>query len=104
VINRLTAYGYLPGRLYRLLFIVALVICQFSLVLHQMDIEHHADGKQCTICLACHGLDHALATVFLPPTVRATVESPGTLPASFPVFRTLVRLVARSPPVSALHA
>jgi hypothetical protein len=104
VINRLTAYRYTPDMLRRLLFIVALVICQFGLVLHQTDIERHADGKQCSICLACQGLDHALATTFQPPVVQATVESPGTLPASFPVFRTLVRLVARSPPVSALHA
>jgi hypothetical protein len=82
VINRLTAYRNMPDRLCRLLFIVALLICQFSLVLHQTDIEHHADGKECTICLASHGLDHALGTGFVTP----------------------VRLVARSPPVFALHA
>jgi hypothetical protein len=104
VIKRLTAYGHKPDSLCRLLFIVALVICQFSLVLHQVDIEHHDNGKQCTICLAAQGLDHALATVFVPPTVQVTVESPGTLPAGLPVSRTPVRLVARSPPVPALHA
>jgi hypothetical protein len=86
------------------LFIVVLVICQFSLVLHQLDIEHHADGKQCTICMAFQGLDHALGTGFVPPTVQASVEIPGTLPANLPLSRTPVRLVARSPPVSALHA
>jgi hypothetical protein len=94
----------MPDRLCRLLFIVALVICQFGLVLHQLDIEHHADGKQCTICLASQGLDHALGTGFVLPTIEATVESPGALPADVPVSRTPVRLVARSPPVSALHA
>jgi hypothetical protein len=104
VINRFTARGYPPGSLCRLLFIVVLVICQFSLVLHQLDVEHHADGKTCTICLASQGLDHALANDFLPPTVQAGVESPRPLPASFPVSRTPVRLVARSPPVFALPA
>jgi hypothetical protein len=104
VINRLTAYRYTPDRLCRLLFVLALVICQFGLVLHQMDIEHHANGKECTICLASQGLDHALATDFLPPTVQAGVESPRPLPASLPVTRTPVRMVARSPPVFALHA
>jgi len=103
VINRLTAYGYRPDRLFRLLFIAALVICQFSLVLHQLDIEHHANGKQCTICLAFQGLDHALGAGFIPPTVQTTSESPGILPASSPVSRTPVRPVARSPPVIALH-
>ena len=103
MINRLTAHGYKPG-LCRLLFIAALAICQFSLVLHQMDIEHHADGKKCTICLASQGLGHALATDFLSPIVHATAESPAVLTESLPVIRTLVRLVARSPPVPALHA
>ena len=103
VINRLTAYRNMPDRFCRLLFIVALVICQFSLVLHQTDIEHHADGKECTICLASHGLDHALASGSLPATDEATIEPPGILPASFTVSRTPVRQVARSPPVSALH-
>jgi hypothetical protein len=93
-----------PNSLYRLLFVAALLICQFSLVLHQTDIEHHADGKECTICLASHGLDHALGTGFVTPTVQATVEIPGTLPANLPLSRTPVRLVARSPPVSSLHA
>jgi len=104
VINRLTAYRNMPDRLCRLLFIVALLICQFSLVLHQTDIEHHADGKECTICLASHGLDHALGTGFVTPTVQATIEIPGTPPANLLLSRTPVRLVARSPPVFALHA
>jgi hypothetical protein len=104
VINRFTARGYPPGSLCRLLFIVALVVCQFSLVMHQLDVEHHADGKPCTICLASQGLDHALTSAFQPPTVQAGVESPGPLPASLPVTRTPVRLVARSPPVVALPA
>lgn len=104
VINRPTAYRDMPDRFRRLLFIVALLICQFSLVLHQTDIEHHADGKECTICLAFQGLDHALGAGFVPPTVQATVEIPGTLPAKPPLSRTPVRLVARSPPVFALHA
>jgi hypothetical protein len=102
--SRHTAPGYLPDRFCRLLFIVALLICQFSLVLHQADIEHHADGKECTICLAFHGFDHALGAGFVPPAVQASVEIPGTLPANLLRTRTPVRLVARSPPVSALHA
>jgi len=104
VIKRLTAYGYRPDRLSWLLFIVALVISRFSLVLHQLDIEHHANGKECSICLAFHGLDHALGAGFTPPAVQATSESPGVSPASFPVSRTPVRLIARYPPVIALHA
>lgn len=104
MIKRLTAYGYPPDRLCRLLFIVALVICQFSLVLHQLDVEHHADGKPCSICLASQGLDHALTSAFQPPILEASFESPGPMPVGFPISRTPVRLVARSPPVFALPA
>jgi hypothetical protein len=94
----------MPDRLCRLLFVLVLVICQFSLVLHQLDIEHHADAKECTICLASQGLDQALAFVCLPPNDAATIESPGILPATFTVSRAPVRQVARSPPISTLHA
>jgi hypothetical protein len=51
----------MSDRLYRLLFVLALVICPFILFLHQLDIEHHADPKECRICLASQGHDHALA-------------------------------------------
>ena len=94
----------MSDRLYRLLFVLTLVICQFILVLHQLDIEHHANIKECTICLASHGLDHALASGFLPATDEATIEPPGIRPASFTVSRAPTRQVARSPPVSTLHA
>ena len=104
VINRPTVPGHMSDRLYRLLFVLTLVICQFILVLHQLDIEHHADARECTICLASEGLDHALASISLLATDEATTEPPGILPASFIVSRTPVRQVARSPPVSALHA
>jgi hypothetical protein len=104
VINRPTVPGHVPYRRYRLLFVLALVICQFSLVLHQMDIEHHANTKECTICLASHGLDHALASGSLPAIDEASNEPPGILPVIFTLSRTPVRQVARSPPVSALHA
>jgi hypothetical protein len=94
----------MPDRLCRLSFVLVLVICQFSLVLHQLDIEHHANTKECTICLASQGLDHALAFGSLPAIDEATIEPPGILPVIFTISRTPVRQVARSPPVSALHA
>jgi hypothetical protein len=104
VINRLTAPGNVPDRFKGLLFVVVLLVCQFSLVLHQLDVEHHTAAQECKICLASQSLDHALATGFLSPLDEAATEPPGIRPASFNSSRTTLREVARSPPVSALHA
>jgi hypothetical protein len=95
--------GHVSDRLCRLLFVLVLVVCQFSLVLHQVDIEHHVNTKDCTICAASQGLDHALAFGSQPAIDMATVESPGILPESYIASSTPVRQAARSPPVSALH-
>ncbi|MGB5425921.1 MAG: hypothetical protein WBN95_03960 [Gammaproteobacteria bacterium] len=93
----------MSDKLYRLLFVLALFTCQFSLVLHQQDIEHHAT-KECTICLASQGLDHAFGSGSLPAIDEAIIEPPAILPASFIVSCAPMRQVARSPPLSALHA
>jgi hypothetical protein len=90
--------------MFRLLFIFVLLVCQFSLLEHQLDIEHHANGKVCTICLASPGLDHALSITFPPPPVRAVVEAPVDFAEPLTDSRTPVRLVARSPPLLALPA
>jgi hypothetical protein len=104
VINRPTVPGRVSDSLSRLLFVLVLVICQTSLVLHQLDFEQHADNKECAICLASHGFDHALASNLLPTTHEATIEHPGILLAIFTVSLSPVRQVARSPPFIALHA
>jgi hypothetical protein len=104
VIKLLTATWRSSSNLYKLLLVVLLVISQFFLLLHQLDVEHHADAKDCTICLALHALDHGLAAGSLALTVEAAAEPPCILPVVTPEFCSLLRQVARSPPVSALHA
>jgi len=104
VTNRLPASRQSPDNSYKLLLVVLLVVSQLCSVLHQLDLEHHVAAKECTICLASHALDHGLVPGSLPLTAEAAVEPPGILPAVFLLSRTLVRQVARSPPVSALHA
>jgi hypothetical protein len=104
VTKRYTKFACRSDGLFRLLFVVALLVSQFSLLEHQMDIAHHADGKECSICLASPGLDHALSATFLPPPVQPVVEAPGVLAEVVAGSRTPARLVARSPPVSLLHA
>jgi len=91
-------------RLCRFLLVLALVICQFGLVLHQLDVEQHAGDGECSVCLASHALGHGLATDPLTTTVDAAVEPPGVQPAEYSATRTPVRQVARSPPSFTLHA
>jgi len=90
--------------MYRLLLVLLLVISQYFLVLHQLDVEHHANAKQCSICLASHALDHGLVSGAPVLGALAGVEPPAIKPAVFLLSRNPVRQVARSPPVSALHA
>jgi hypothetical protein len=94
----------MPDRISKFLFALLLVVCQFALVLHKVDFAHHANGKECSICLAAHALDHPLPASFIPPVLEAATEAPVTLPASYTACRTLLRRVARSPPVPPLHA
>ena len=93
MINRVMAWGYASDRTFRLLLVVLLVIGQFSLVLHNIDFVHHADGK-----------DHLLCAGFMPAAVAGSNGARVAWPASFTVSRAPVRLVARSPPIHALHA
>ena len=102
--NRLTASGYAPDRIYKVLLVVVLVISQFALALHKVDFAHHANGKECAICLAAHALNHLLPAGFTPPVLPGSHVAPVTRPPHFTVRRTPVRLVARSPPIPALHA
>lgn len=90
--------------MFRLLFIVALLFSQFNLLEHQLDIQHHADGKECKICLASPGLNHALSITFLPLPLRAVVEAPVVFTERRTVSLAPVRQVARAPPISSLHA
>jgi hypothetical protein len=94
----------MSDRISRLLFAVVLLVCQFALTLHKADFALHADGKECSICLAAHALDHPLSASFTPPILEVATESPVILPVSFTACRAPVRRVARSPPVAPLHA
>jgi hypothetical protein len=83
---------------------VVLTICQFSLLLHELDIAHHADGEPCPICLATGAANGAPGADHAPSANPPTQEAPGLLTAGLPAARTPARLVARSPPVPTLHA
>ena len=100
--DRLPASGPVSNSIYRLLLGGLLVISQLCLVLHQLDVEHHTNVKECTICLASHAHDHGLVPGSLLPIAEAAHEAPAVLPAANHLSRSPVRQVARSPPVSAL--
>jgi len=52
-------------RLSQWLPVLLLVLCQTALLIHQSDIDAHAHGENCSVCLLVHGLDNALPTRFV---------------------------------------
>lgn len=103
VIGKADIPGRVLDRFVEFLFVAVLVTGQLGLLLHQSDIEHHSGGKECSICLAAHNLDHPLTTSFMPPATTAAAVSAAAPPTARTVSRTPARLVARSPPVSPLQ-
>ncbi len=58
-----------------------LVLCQTLLLVHQADIDAHAHGGHCSICLQAHGLDSAP-----PAAIVVSAHKPvAIIPPSFVV-------------------
>ncbi|MGW8309699.1 MAG: hypothetical protein ACWGNB_01430 [Thiogranum sp.] len=54
---------------------------QLALLAHQSDIDTHADGEPCSICLLAHGSNNALPACF---TLSLDIlEPPVFVPADF---------------------
>ena len=104
VMGRPKIPGRVLDRFVGLVFVAVLVAGQLGLLLHQSDIEHHTGGKECSICLAAHNLDHPLGASFMAPLNTAAAVPAAAPPTACTVSRTPLRLVARSPPVSPRQA
>ena len=57
----------LRRRLTYWLLAALLVIGQTVLLVHRSDIDAHAHGERCTVCVLVHGLDHAVSSHFEVP-------------------------------------
>ena len=55
----------MPRRLSHWLLAALLVIGQAALLIHQSDIDAHAHGEHCPVCLLVHGLDNAVPSQFV---------------------------------------
>jgi len=96
----LVNYTGMRRRLLHWLPAILLVLCQTALLVHQADIDAHAHGENCSVCLLVHGVDSALPTRFVihigkPVSPAAVVEQ------QYSYFRQIPRFYrTRAPPVS----
>jgi hypothetical protein len=90
-------------RLYQLLPALLLVLGQkTALLVHQADIDAHAHGETCNVCLLAHGVDNAVpAGPTILPCIRASLV-PAAEPQSGSQQRTRNIYLARAPP-AAIH-
>jgi hypothetical protein len=89
----------LPAR--HLLVAVAallLLLAQALLLLHRLDLAHHADGEPCEICLALSAVGHGLPST-LPTLPPAQLPPPPPAPAFlFTPLRATTLYRSRAPP------
>jgi hypothetical protein len=88
----------MSGTARNLILALLLVLGQSGLVLHQLDFDQHADSGACAVCLAAHGLDHAIATQFTPLLPAAVAVLPLAAVTASPVSPAPAFRLARSPP------
>ena len=48
------------------LVLALLLFMQTVMLLHQLDLDAHADGDRCELCIGLVGLDHGLSTTAQP--------------------------------------
>ena len=82
-----------------MLLSLLLVLSQAGLVMHQVDFDQHADSGACLVCLAVHGLDHAVPAHFTPLLPGPATELPLAAVLASPAFPAPVFRLARAPPV-----
>jgi hypothetical protein len=81
-----------------LLLALLLMLGQAGLLLHQLDFDQHTDSGACAVCLAAHGLDHAISVHFTPLPPAPAAELPVAAVTASPVFPAPAFRLARSPP------
>jgi hypothetical protein len=78
--------------------LLALLLRQASLILHQIDFDQHTGSGTCDECPAAHGFDHAIAINVAPGLPAATAELPVAAVKDTPVFPAPAFRLARSCP------
>jgi hypothetical protein len=87
-------------RLYQLLPALLLVLGQTALLVHQADIDAHAHGETCSVCLLAHGVDSAVpAGPAILPRIRASLVR-ASEPQSGSQQPTRNIYLARAPPAA----
>lgn len=66
------------SRLFPIAWLTLVLLGQGALVLHKTDVDTHANGDTCELCLVSSSLDHALANSGTPPLGGITLHLPLT--------------------------
>ena len=66
------------SRLFPIVWLALFLLGQGGLLLHKVDLDAHANGDTCELCLVSSSLDHALASSSTPPLGATTLRFPPT--------------------------
>ncbi|MDX1697701.1 MAG: hypothetical protein R3308_05405 [Thiohalobacterales bacterium] len=94
----------MQARLFSMVLAVVLIAGQLSLALHSHDLESHANGEACKVCMLYAGLDQALAHAHphtgIQPTDALTEAGRHSINFQYAV----IAFLARAPPQDLLYS
>ena len=94
----------MQARLFSMVLAVALIVGQLFLVLHSHDLDRHANGEACELCMHSAGLDHALTHahpyIDIQPPHVLTEAGQDSIDFRYAV----IAFLARAPPQDLLYS
>jgi hypothetical protein len=94
----------MQARLLSMVLSVGLIIGQLFLVQHALDLDSHANGELCEICMLFAGLDQALVHAHQPIGIQSIYQlTEGSL-SSLHFQSHAIGFLARAPPQDLLYS
>ena len=84
------------------LLAVVLILGQLAFVHHALDMDSHADGKPCKLCLLSAGLDQALAQKHQPIEIKPIRGLTSNWQDLLNLQPVTTAFLARAPPAESL--
>ena len=87
-----------------MLLSVGLIIGQLFLVLHALELDSHANGEPCEVCMLPASLDQALVHAHQPIGIQSICELTEGSQYSFRFQSPAISFLARAPPQDLLYS